>query len=252
MVSAPARLGVARVGGGRRCWWSRRRVLIIPSTLSPHAPSPIATSIMLLASRPCLHPHSLRGPRSDRSDHQATSDKALGGAMLFVAAFVFTYYTIWALLLVSLLRCPETDSSPLFLSLRRCTTFSRPASGQSAARPSFSLPAWRASVPSSARSRWPRRARSARKARRHRRSLPLHNSFPVSLDRHIPTSPPLLPCTKSPRQASRHVRAAHATHPPSVRNERSGLDRRLRLGFQCITHNARVHKMTRLHGFVGF
>ena len=56
---------------------------------------------MLLASRPCLHPHSLRGARSDRSDLQATSDKALGGAMLFVAAFVFTYYTIWALLLVS-------------------------------------------------------------------------------------------------------------------------------------------------------
>ncbi|WWC59284.1 uncharacterized protein I303_101835 [Kwoniella dejecticola CBS 10117] len=32
-------------------------------------------------------------------DHQATSDKLLGGAMLFVAAFVFIYYTIWALLL---------------------------------------------------------------------------------------------------------------------------------------------------------
>ncbi|WVQ69224.1 uncharacterized protein L199_007440 [Kwoniella botswanensis] len=30
---------------------------------------------------------------------QATSDKLLGGAMLFVAAFVLVYYTIWALLL---------------------------------------------------------------------------------------------------------------------------------------------------------
>ncbi|WVW78487.1 hypothetical protein I302_100442 [Kwoniella bestiolae CBS 10118] len=30
---------------------------------------------------------------------QATSDKLLGAAMLFVAAFVFIYYTTWALLL---------------------------------------------------------------------------------------------------------------------------------------------------------
>jgi len=35
----------------------------------------------------------------------AASDKALGGAMLFVAAFVFVYYTVWALLL------PFFDSS---------------------------------------------------------------------------------------------------------------------------------------------
>lgn len=52
---------------------------------------------MLLASRPTLHLHD----QCSRSDRQATSDKALGGAMLFVAIFAFTYYTIWALLLVS-------------------------------------------------------------------------------------------------------------------------------------------------------
>lgn len=32
---------------------------------------------------------------------QAVSDKALGGSMLLVAAFVFVYYTTWAILLVS-------------------------------------------------------------------------------------------------------------------------------------------------------
>lgn len=31
---------------------------------------------------------------------QGTSDKALGGLMLLAASTVFTYYTIWALLLV--------------------------------------------------------------------------------------------------------------------------------------------------------
>lgn len=31
---------------------------------------------------------------------QAASDKLLGSAMLLVAAFVFSYYTIWALFLV--------------------------------------------------------------------------------------------------------------------------------------------------------
>lgn len=197
---------------------------------------------MLLASRPCLHPHSLRDPRRDRSDHQATSDKALGGAMLFVAAFVFTYYTIWALLLVSCLPCTETDSSPSFLSLRRCTTFSRPASGQSAAPPSFSSSAWRALEPSSARSRWPRRARSARKARRHRRSPSPHLSLPVSLDRstypHLPSSPSVYKITVS----SITSRARRTYNSPTIsKNERLGLDRRLRLGFQCITHNARVY-----------
>lgn len=34
---------------------------------------------------------------------QGTSDKALGGIMLLAAATVFTYYTIWALLLVSII-----------------------------------------------------------------------------------------------------------------------------------------------------
>jgi dolichyl-phosphate mannosyltransferase polypeptide 2 regulatory subunit len=29
------------------------------------------------------------------------SDKVLGGAMLLIAAFVFSYYTVWALFLVS-------------------------------------------------------------------------------------------------------------------------------------------------------
>lgn len=37
---------------------------------------------------------------TDHVSSQATSDKLLGGAMLFIAAFVFVYYTIWALLLV--------------------------------------------------------------------------------------------------------------------------------------------------------
>jgi len=32
---------------------------------------------------------------------QGVSDKVLGGVMLLVAAFVFTYYTTWAILLVS-------------------------------------------------------------------------------------------------------------------------------------------------------
>jgi len=32
---------------------------------------------------------------------QAASDKLLGSLMLLTAAFVFTYYTIWALFLVS-------------------------------------------------------------------------------------------------------------------------------------------------------
>lgn len=32
---------------------------------------------------------------------QAVSDKALGSSMLLVAAFVFVYYTTWAILLVS-------------------------------------------------------------------------------------------------------------------------------------------------------
>lgn len=36
------------------------------------------------------------------ADDQATSDKLLGSAMLAAAAFVFTYYTTWALFLV----CP--------------------------------------------------------------------------------------------------------------------------------------------------
>jgi dolichyl-phosphate mannosyltransferase polypeptide 2 regulatory subunit len=36
------------------------------------------------------------------ADKQATSDKLLGSAMLAAAAFVFTYYTTWALFLV----CP--------------------------------------------------------------------------------------------------------------------------------------------------
>ena len=31
---------------------------------------------------------------------QAASDKALGGLMILVAAFVFCYYTVWAMLLV--------------------------------------------------------------------------------------------------------------------------------------------------------
>jgi dolichyl-phosphate mannosyltransferase polypeptide 2 regulatory subunit len=34
------------------------------------------------------------------ADKQATSDKLLGSAMLAAAAFVFTYYTTWALFLV--------------------------------------------------------------------------------------------------------------------------------------------------------
>lgn len=33
--------------------------------------------------------------------NQAVSDKALGSLMLLVAAFVFVYYTTWAILLVS-------------------------------------------------------------------------------------------------------------------------------------------------------
>jgi dolichyl-phosphate mannosyltransferase polypeptide 2 regulatory subunit len=32
---------------------------------------------------------------------QGVNDKALGGAMLLVASVVFTYYTTWAILLVS-------------------------------------------------------------------------------------------------------------------------------------------------------
>lgn len=35
-----------------------------------------------------------------QADGQATSDKLLGSAMLAAAAFVFTYYTTWALFLV--------------------------------------------------------------------------------------------------------------------------------------------------------
>lgn len=35
------------------------------------------------------------------ADIQAQSDKLLGGLMLSVAAFVFAYYTAWAILLVS-------------------------------------------------------------------------------------------------------------------------------------------------------
>ena len=34
---------------------------------------------------------------------QAVTDKVLGGGMLLVAGVVFTYYTIWALFLVSLI-----------------------------------------------------------------------------------------------------------------------------------------------------
>jgi hypothetical protein len=37
---------------------------------------------------------------TDRNKQQAISDKVLGMAMLGVAAFVFTYYTFWALLTV--------------------------------------------------------------------------------------------------------------------------------------------------------
>jgi len=33
------------------------------------------------------------------------TDKALGGAMLLAASVVFTYYTTWAILLVSLRHC---------------------------------------------------------------------------------------------------------------------------------------------------
>ena len=47
----------------------------------------------------------LRLQFSDQCLHllQAISDKALGGLMIFVAIFVFVYYTVWALLLVSFL-----------------------------------------------------------------------------------------------------------------------------------------------------
>lgn len=39
--------------------------------------------------------------RETSTDIQAQSDKLLGGLMLSVAAFVFAYYTAWAILLVS-------------------------------------------------------------------------------------------------------------------------------------------------------
>ncbi|AFR97643.1 dolichyl-phosphate mannosyltransferase polypeptide 2, regulatory subunit [Cryptococcus neoformans C23] len=45
----------------------------------------------------------------------ATSDKLLGGAMLFIAAFVFVYYTIWALLLPFL---PPTSTIPSYFPPR--------------------------------------------------------------------------------------------------------------------------------------
>ncbi|CAK5277683.1 unnamed protein product, partial [Mycena citricolor] len=39
------------------------------------------------------------GSRVNHIIIQGASDKALGGSMLLAAAFVFTYYTVWALLL---------------------------------------------------------------------------------------------------------------------------------------------------------
>lgn len=45
---------------------------------------------------------------SGRPPTQATSDKLLGGMMLFVASFVFVYYTVWALLTVSIVQ-PSLD-----------------------------------------------------------------------------------------------------------------------------------------------
>lgn len=40
-----------------------------------------------------------------RSLLQGVTDKALGGAMMAAAAFVFIYYTTWALLLVRFVLC---------------------------------------------------------------------------------------------------------------------------------------------------
>ena len=50
---------------------------------------------------------------------QAVTDKVLGGGMLLVAGVVFTYYTIWALFLVSL--------TALSTQTRTCTGLPGPA-----------------------------------------------------------------------------------------------------------------------------
>ena len=44
---------------------------------------------------------SILSTRHAESALEALSDKATGGAMLFAAASVFIYYTIWTILLVS-------------------------------------------------------------------------------------------------------------------------------------------------------
>lgn len=128
-------------------------------------------AIDVFTSSTCLHPnhnsHSLtscqfaykwcfKSTKSSRWSQlnfvlrQAASDKALGGAMLLTASIVFVYYTIWAILLVSLIKISGILQALKFHfshshSLTRQAPYmitSRLESGQSGYLHSFSLLDW--------------------------------------------------------------------------------------------------------------